>query len=89
MDLTHGGNIFRAAEQRGVPWQQVLDFSASINPLGPSPAAREAILTAMDRIAHYPERTGERLCKRLADEWSVSPTQVLVGNGATELLFDW
>ena len=89
MDVMHGGNIFRIAEERGLPWQQVLDFSASINPLGPSPAAREAILTAMDRIAHYPERTGERLCRRLAAEWSVEPGQVLVGNGATELLFDW
>ena len=85
----HGGNIFRIAEQQGLPWQQVLDFSASINPLGPSPVAREAILMAMDRIAHYPERTGERLCKRLAAEWSVDANQVLVGNGATELLFDW
>ena len=89
MAVMHGGNIFRVAEQRGVPWQQVIDFSASINPLGPSPAAREAILAAMDRIAHYPERTGESLCRRLAAEWSVGPEQVLVGNGATELLFDW
>ena len=89
MAVMHGGNIFRIAEQRGLPWQQVLDFSASINPLGPSPAAREAILAAMDRIAHYPERTGEHLCRRLAAEWSVGANQVLVGNGATELLFDW
>ncbi len=89
MAVMHGGNIFRFAEQQGLPWQQVLDFSAGINPLGPSPAAREAILAAMDRIAHYPERTGGRLCRRLAADWSVGANQVLVGNGATELLFDW
>ncbi len=89
MAVMHGGNIFCVAEQQGLPWQQVLDFSASINPLGPSPAAREAILSAMDRIAHYPERTGERLSRRLAAEWSVGENHVLVGNGATELLFDW
>lgn len=88
-NMTHGGNIFSVAEQQGVAWQQVLDFSASINPLGPSPAAREAILAAMDRIAHYPERTGSHLREKLAAEWSVNGNQVLVGNGATELLFDW
>jgi len=89
MAVTHGGNIFSVAAQAGVAWQQVLDFSASINPLGPSPAAREAILSAVDRIAHYPERTSLQLRERLAAEWGVRPEQVMAGNGATELLFDW
>lgn len=89
MAVTHGGSIFSVAERGGVAWQQVLDFSASINPLGPSPAAREAILSAVDRIAHYPERTSLALRERLAAGWGVRPDQVMAGNGATELLFDW
>ena len=89
MAVTHGGNIFSVASQEGVAWQQVLDFSASINPLGPSPAAREAIYSAVDRIAHYPERTSLDLRERLAGEWGVRPEQVMAGNGATELLFEW
>ncbi|MFN0102920.1 MAG: pyridoxal phosphate-dependent aminotransferase [Bryobacteraceae bacterium] len=89
MAVTHGGNIFSVAAREGVAWQQVLDFSASINPLGPSAAAREAILSTLDRIVHYPERTSRGLRERLAAEWGVLPDQVLVGNGATELLFDW
>jgi len=87
--VAHGGNIFQAAARRGVAWQQVLDFSASINPLGAPAAVREAILAAMDRVAHYPERTSLALRERLAEEWGVRPDQVLAGNGATELLFDW
>lgn len=89
MEITHGGDIFAAATRMRVSWQQVLDFSASINPLGPSPAAREAILAALDRIVHYPSRSGERLCSRLAAEWSIPASRILTGNGATELLFDW
>jgi len=89
MAVTHGGNIFATAGGEGIAWQQVLDFSASINPLGPSPAAREAILSAVDRIAHYPERTSFALRERLAAEWGIRPDQILAGNGATELLFDW
>lgn len=87
--ITHGGNIFAAAGQQGVSWKQVLDFSASINPLGPSPAAKEAILSALDRIAHYPDRTSWPLRERLALEWGVRPEMLIAGNGATELLFDW
>lgn len=89
MAVTHGGNIFSVADREGVAWQQVLDFSASINPLGPSPAAREAIYSALDQISHYPERTSLALRQSLAIEWGVQPEQVMAGNGATELLFDW
>lgn len=77
------------AQQSGLPWQQFLDFSASINPLGPSPAAREAILCAMDRIVHYPERSGLRLRAALAQYWQLPAEKIIVGNGATDLLFDW
>jgi threonine-phosphate decarboxylase len=89
MAVTHGGNIFSVADREGIAWQGVLDFSASINPLGPSAAAREAIYSALDRISHYPERNSFTLRKRLAAEWGVRPQQVLAGNGATELLFEW
>lgn len=86
MAMTHGGNIFASAEQAGVAWQQMLDFSASINPLGPSPRVREAILASLDRIEHYPDKTSTLLRRRLAELWSLAPEQVLCGNGATDLL---
>ena len=79
MAITHGGNIFEAAQDRGLPWQQILDFSASINPLGPSPAAREAILCAMDRIVHYPERSGLQLREALAADWQVPVGNLITG----------
>ncbi len=89
MAVRHGGNLFAVAARAGVDWRQVLDFSASINPLGPPPGVRGAILAAVDRIAHYPERNATGLRDRLAAAWNVSPRRVLLGNGATDLLFDW
>ena len=86
MAVTHGGNIFAIARERGWDWRDVLDFSASINPLGPSPLAREAICRAIDRIAHYPDREPVRLQTALAQAWNVGVEQVLCGNGATELI---
>lgn len=89
MGMTHGGDLFAAAERGGVPWQQVLDFSASINPLGPSPRVKEAILSSLDRIAHYPSIHARHLRLRLAREWEVAEEQILTGNGAVDLLRDF
>ena len=87
MPLEHGGDIFAVAREHGWDWRDVLDFSASINPLGAAPGVREAICQAIDRIAHYPEREPVRLRSTLAALWSIGEEQILLGNGATELLF--
>ena len=89
MDVSHGGGIFAAAEKLGLPWQQVLDFSASINPLGCSPKVREAIVTSLDRIGHYPPIHAAQLRKRLSVAWGVGENQILTGNGAADLLRDF
>jgi len=44
----HGGNIFTVARTLGVPPDQILDFSASINPLGMSSMARSALISSID-----------------------------------------
>jgi threonine-phosphate decarboxylase len=83
----HGGDIFAVARAKGWDWHEVLDFSANINPLGPSPRVRAAIVAAIERIVHYPEREPARLVGALARRWGLDETQLLVGNGATELIF--
>ncbi len=83
---TRGGNLFALCRERGWDWRDVLDLSASINPLGPPPGVREAIVASLDRIVHYPEPDAAALAARLAEVWGVEPEQVLVGNGATELI---
>ncbi len=86
MTITHGGNLFAIADERGWQWQEVLDLSASINPLGPSPAVRPAIEAALDRIAYYPGEEPARLEQALAAHWNVEPGQVLAGAGASALM---
>lgn len=87
MALTHGGDVFAVAREQGWDWRDVLDFSANINPLGPSPLVKPAISHALDRIVHYPEREPVRLRAKLAQAWSLDANQILLGNGATELIF--
>lgn len=86
MAVTHGGHIFEAARELHCDWREILDFSASINPLGPAPAVRDAITAAIDQIVHYPDPYASQLQDALADEWNVDPDRILVGNGATELI---
>jgi threonine-phosphate decarboxylase len=87
MNLTHGGNIFAIARLHDWRWEDIADFSASINPLGPSPAVEPAILKAMSRIVHYPETEPSGLHESLARRWEIAPQCVMLGNGATELIY--
>ncbi len=79
--------MFAVAREQGWDWREVLDFSANINPLGPSPRVKQAICGALDRIVHYPEREPERLRAALANAWNLENDQIILGNGATELIF--
>lgn len=64
----------------------VLDFSASINPLGPPAGVLRALRRALASVAHYPDPGCTELRARLAALHGVNPGQVVVGNGSSELI---
>jgi threonine-phosphate decarboxylase len=84
--IEHGGNLFAICRERGWDWREVLDLSASINPLGPAPGVRPAMEAALDRIMHYPGQTAAEMEEALGTGWGLNPENVLAGGGATELL---
>jgi len=86
LNITHGGNLFAVSHEHGWDWHEVLDLSASINPLGPAPGVRPAIEQALDRISHYPGQEPRELEQALAQAWGVPAESVLAGSGATELI---
>ena len=65
----------------------VIDFSASINPLGPPPVALAEYHRAAETITRYPAPYPVKLAERLAEWIGVRPEQVLVGNGSTHLIY--
>ncbi|AEG59188.1 threonine-phosphate decarboxylase CobD [Desulforamulus ruminis] len=83
----HGGNIWRAGKMYGIEPEKILDFSASINPLGPSPMAMEALEKALPLIRHYPEPQADSLRRELASCTGVPEEFLLLGNGAAELIY--
>ncbi len=84
----HGGNVYAAARGRRGSTPRLVDFSASINPLGPSPLVLRAAETALRRgIAHYPDPDCAALLGTLAKRLRVNPNNLLLGNGSAELLY--
>lgn len=82
----HGGNLNWAAQLAGCPPSVILDFSASINPLGPPESALTAIKNGLDSLKHYPDPNYSQLREALAQEHNLSAEWILPGNGAAELL---
>ena len=82
----HGGDIWGAAERQGVPLSRVLDFSANINPLGPSLKARKRLARDVSLIALYPDKRQAELRRLLAARDGIAEDCILFGNGATQLI---
>lgn len=84
--LRHGGRVYDYALESGIPLADVLDFSANINPLGPPDSVMVAIQASLDGIRHYPDASARQVKQVLAANCGVEVTQVLCGNGASEVI---
>ena len=82
----HGGNVHKLAERAGVRPGDLVDFSASINPLGPPSWLAEEIASSLADVVHYPDPEAADLTLAACERYKVWPTQALAGNGASELL---
>jgi adenosylcobyric acid synthase len=82
----HGGNRRRLAQAAGGPEQDLLDFSASINPLGPPKWLPEVVLANLRAVEHYPDPECLRLVEAISARYSVAPERVVVGNGSAEII---
>lgn len=82
----HGGNIWKASAERGASPEDLLDFSASINPLGPPASVRKAIIGALKSIPPYPDPFSTELKEAIAAFHGVRPAEVLPANGSNELI---
>jgi threonine-phosphate decarboxylase len=83
----HGGDVDTWARSTGIEAGQMLDFSASINPLDPPPSARDAFIKSYGEISRYPDPYGEKLKEALGEHHGMSSSEVLLGNGSTQLIY--
>lgn len=87
MSNIHGGNIFQFAHEQQIEPYEVIDFSANINPLGPSQRGLSALEAQLRYISHYPDATNDDVLNTIADTYGMNKNQIVVGNGAAELLY--
>lgn len=87
MTLAHGGNIYEVSSRLQCSPDDILDYSASINPLGPPAGLIEEFHRYFHRLQHYPDIHNHALRHSLAEFHGLSPDQVVVGNGSTELIY--
>ncbi|MCW4016520.1 MAG: threonine-phosphate decarboxylase CobD [Candidatus Bathyarchaeota archaeon] len=84
----HGGEVWNAEKKVSYNRNEIVDFSSSINPLGPSQKALEAIGKNLGSIQIYPDSNSEWLREAIATSFGeIGSNNVIVGNGSTELIY--
>ncbi|MGL5367328.1 MAG: pyridoxal phosphate-dependent aminotransferase, partial [Cetobacterium somerae] len=83
MDL-HGGNIYKLKRDNGI---EVLDYSSNINPLGVPNSFKKAVIENFETLEKYPDIDYVELRTAIGDYNNCHIDNVVVGNGATEVLF--
>ena len=82
----HGGNLAWAAALAECTPAELLDFSASISPLGPPCCVREAVQADFLSVRAYPDPGYGELKQAIAQHHQISSEYVMPGNGAAELI---
>ncbi len=82
--VSHGG-LYSISN----PSQDILDFSSNINPLGPSPRVIKTIKNKLNTLQIYPDSESLALRKNLQKYTKIKSNQIVVGNGATEIIYNF
>ena len=80
----HGGNIYKFQREGK---NDILDYSSNINPLGVPQKFIDIAKENFDKLVNYPDPYYIELRKKIAEFNSVNIDNIIVGNGATEILF--
>lgn len=82
--VLHGG-LFSIAN----PNDDILDFSSNVNPLGPSPKVIKTIKKNLDKLKIYPDSESTDLKKHIQKYAKIHFSKIVVGNGATEIIYNF
>lgn len=83
----HGGNVYSAMRKSSLVVNNILDFSANINPLGLSSKVLTAINDSLPFIVHYPDANAYDLKESISQYYNVPTDLITVGNGAVETIY--
>jgi threonine-phosphate decarboxylase len=81
---SHGGIYSIKSQKPGI-----IDYSSNINPLGCHPGVQKYIKKHMKLLSVYPDSDSLELKKNLKWYTKVPEDQIVVGNGATEIIYNF
>lgn len=84
---SHGGDIYKASKVYGFKKEDILDFSANINPLGVPLDLKDTIVSNIDNLVNYPDTECMELRAEIACSLNISTDDIITGNGASEIIF--
>lgn len=86
INSVHGADINSAAELYGLEADKIIDFSSNINPFIVE-SMDKIVAAGVENLQKYPDIKYRRLRKNIADYLRVDDSQVIPGNGATEIIY--
>lgn len=82
----HGSDLEKIERTYNIKKEDIIQFSANVNPLGISFALRKTLAEHIDAISTYPDREYTSLRRCIARYANTDPRNIVVGNGSTELI---
>ena len=74
----HGGQAWRL--------QGIDDYSHNLNPFGPPPCISDIVSSASAHVEHYPDDSSIGFRTAVAEEFGVSPENVIAGAGSSDII---
>jgi threonine-phosphate decarboxylase len=83
----HGGSPVFDLRRLNLPGKPIRDFSVNVNPLGAPMTVKNKWAELVSAVEHYPSMYGDGVASYYEHKFNVSPQNVLVGNGSTEMIY--
>jgi threonine-phosphate decarboxylase len=71
------------------PKTTIMDFSSNVNPLGYPTTVKKLLKSWMQKIPVYPDHNSKKLKKQLSSYLGISVNNLVIGNGATEIIYNF
>jgi histidinol-phosphate aminotransferase len=81
-----GRPIEEVARELGLPADSIIKLASNENPLGPSRLALAAMRKALPNLNLYPDGNAFYLKQKLAAKLSLTPSNIVLGNGSNEII---
>lgn len=82
----HGSDLEKIEKIYGIRKEDIVSFSANVNPLGLSENLKKELAERLDVITTYPDREYTKLRQTIGAYCHTDYKNIVVGNGSTELI---